>query len=74
MFEKKESVYTNSLQELCVDKWLTAQELADAVGVSKKTIVSIDKEKHKPSLELAYKIADALGCSVEEVFPRIGGK
>lgn len=71
MFKKKESVYTNELQEICMEKWVSAQQLADVVGVSKQTIVRIGDDKYKPSLELAYKIADALECSVEKVFPKV---
>lgn len=74
MFKKKEPVFTSALQDICLDKWITSQQLADAVGVSKKTIVRIGDDKYKPSLELAYKIADVLKCRVEEVFPRIGGE
>lgn len=72
MFKKKEPLFTSALQDICVDKWITSQQLADVVGVSKKTIVRIGDGKYKPSLELAYKIADALDCRVEEVFLKVG--
>lgn len=47
---------------------MTQQQLADAVGVSRQTIVAIEKEKYSPSLELAFKIAAVFGKPLEEVF------
>lgn len=71
MFKKKEPVFTCELKAICEAKWITINELAEAVGVSKKTIVRIGDGKYKPSLELAYEISNALNCRVEEVFPRL---
>lgn len=47
---------------------MTQQELAEACGVSRQTIVAIEKGNYSPSLELAFKIARAFGVSIEEVF------
>jgi putative transcriptional regulator len=47
---------------------MTQQELADRAGVSRQTIVSIEKGKYSPSLELAFRIAGALGRPIEAVF------
>ena len=74
MFKKKEPVFTCELKSICEAKWITIEELAEAVGVSKKTIQRIQEGKYKPSLELAYETSSALNCRVEEVFPRIGGE
>jgi len=74
MFKKKEPVFTCELKAICEAKWITINELAEVVGVSKKTIQRIQEGKYKPSLELAYKISNALNCRIEEVFPRIGGE
>ncbi|MEI5991402.1 hypothetical protein A5881_002937 [Enterococcus termitis] len=73
MFKKKEPVFTCELKAMCEAKWITIKELAEAVGVSKKTIERIQQAKYEPSLRLAYKISNYLNCRVEEVFPRIGG-
>ena len=73
MFKKKEPVFACELKAICEAKWITIKELAEAVGVSKKTIQRIQEGKYEPSLRLAYKIADVLDCRVDEVFPRIGG-
>ena len=47
---------------------MTQQELADAVGVSRQTIVAIEKGNYSPSLELAFRIAQLFKTPLEEVF------
>ena len=47
---------------------LTQQELADAVGVTRQTINAIELGKYSPSLEVAFRIAAALGAPLEQVF------
>ena len=47
---------------------MTQRELAERVGVSRQTINAIERSKHQPSLELAFKIADAFGKPIEKVF------
>ena len=47
---------------------MTQKQLAESVGVSRQTIVAIEKSKHAPSLELAFKIAAAFGEPIESVF------
>ncbi len=47
---------------------MTQQALADAVGVSRQTIVAIEKGKYSPSLEVAFKIAEVFSRSLTEVF------
>lgn len=47
---------------------MTQQQLAETVGVSRQTIVAIEKEKYSPSLELAFKIAQTFKVPLEEVF------
>lgn len=47
---------------------MTQQELADITGVSRQTIVAIEKGKYSPSLELAFRIAHIFHCSLEDVF------
>ena len=44
------------------------EELANIVGVSRQTIISIEKGKYNPSIILAFKIAKHYGKSIEEVF------
>lgn len=47
---------------------MTQQQLADEVGVSRQTIVAIEKGNYSPSLELAFRIARLFNTTVEEVF------
>ena len=47
---------------------ITQEELARKVGVTRQTIIYIEKGKFNPSVKLALKIAKVLGCSVEELF------
>lgn len=47
---------------------MTQQALAEKVGVSRQTIISIEAGKYSPSLELAFKIAKAFDKDINEVF------
>lgn len=47
---------------------LTQEALANQMGVTRQTILAIEKGKYDPSLELAYKIARYFGVTIEEVF------
>lgn len=58
----------NNVQTLRQKKSKTQEELADAVGVSRQTIIAIEKGNYTPSVLLAIKIADYFHESVENVF------
>jgi putative transcriptional regulator len=47
---------------------MTQQQLADKVGVTRQTIVAIEKGNYSPSLELAFRLALAFGVSLEDMF------
>ncbi len=47
---------------------MTQQELAEKAGASRQTIIAIEAGKYSPSLELAFKIAEAFGVTIGEVF------
>ena len=47
---------------------MTQQELADKVGVTRQTILAIEKAKYSPSLELAFLIARVFKVPLEDVF------
>ena len=47
---------------------LTQEALARAAGVTRQTIIALEAGKYAPSLELAFKLAHALGVRVEDVF------
>ena len=56
------------IKELRAKYNLTQDELADRVGVTRQTLLYLEKGKYNPSLLLAYKVAAALRSSIEEVF------
>ncbi len=47
---------------------ITQGELAEALGVSRQTIISIENGRYDPSLDLAFRLADFFGMSIEEMF------
>lgn len=50
------------------DKGLTQEELADKIGVSRQTIIAIEKGNYTPSVMLALKIAGVFKRPVEDIF------
>jgi putative transcriptional regulator len=47
---------------------MTQADLAHSCGVTRQTIIALEAEKYSPSLELAFRLARALGRNLEEVF------
>ncbi|MFA4859626.1 helix-turn-helix transcriptional regulator [Methanoregula sp.] len=47
---------------------LTQEDLARAIGVTRQTILAIEKGKYVPSLDLAFRIARHFNVTIEEVF------
>jgi putative transcriptional regulator len=47
---------------------MTQEELAIKAGVSRQTIISLERGKYNPSLQLAYKLARIFEMSIEEIF------
>jgi len=47
---------------------MTQQQLADAAGVTRQTIIAIEAGKYAPSLTLAFRIARTFGVKIEDVF------
>lgn len=47
---------------------MTQQQLADLVGITRQTIVALEKGNYSPSLELAFRIARAFNAPLEEIF------
>lgn len=56
------------IQELRKSQNLSQADLADALGVTRQTIISLEKGRYTASLELAFKIARYFGKSIEEIF------
>ena len=47
---------------------MTQQEVADLVGVSRQTIMQLEKNRYNPSMLLAYSIAQVFGVTIEDLF------
>ena len=56
------------IQELRKANKISQAELADEMGVTRQTIISLEKGRYNVSLELAFKIARYFGKTIEEVF------
>ena len=67
MFKKKIHI-ENAVRKLRFNNdEMTQQQLAEEVGVSRQTIVAIEKYKYTPSLDLAFKIALAFEMEIQDV-------
>ena len=58
----------NRLREVRLREGLTQQSLAQAVGVTRQTIIAVEKSKFRPSVELALKLALVLHTPLQEIF------
>lgn len=47
---------------------MTQAQLAERIGMTRQTVIAIEQNKYAPSLEAAFKIADAFGVPLEHVF------
>lgn len=59
---------TSIVQSLRKERNITQQQLADAVGVTRQTIISIEKGNYVPSVLLAIRIAQYFKLPVEDIF------
>lgn len=65
----KPTTVTNSIRQLRLEhKGMTQAELASQVGVTRQRVNPIEQGKYSPSPEVAFQIAGALGCKLDEVF------
>ncbi|MHB9149776.1 MAG: helix-turn-helix transcriptional regulator [Thermoleophilia bacterium] len=58
----------NRVRELRTAGGLRQEDLAERVGVSRQTIISIENSRYNPSLELAWRLSKALGTTIEGLF------
>ena len=58
----------NRIAQLRKERRITQEELADAVEVTRQTIISLENGRYNPSILLAFKIARCFGQSIEEIF------
>ncbi|WEV52291.1 helix-turn-helix transcriptional regulator [Bifidobacterium sp. ESL0704] len=58
----------NRLPQLRQQHQLSQAALAELAGVSRQTIISIEKGRFDPSLPLAFRLAAIFGCTIEDIF------
>lgn len=58
----------NHLEELRKQRGIRQEDLAQALGVSRQTVISLEKGKYNPSLALAFKLARYFGLPIEAIF------
>lgn len=58
----------NRIKELRKQRGLTQGQLGELIGTSRQAVNAIETEKFEPSIWIAYDIAQAFGCAIEEVF------
>lgn len=58
----------NKLEILRAQKGWTQQELAERVGVSRQTIISLERGRYNPSIQLAFRLARQFEVTIEDVF------
>lgn len=58
----------NRIEEYRKQREMTQQELASKLGVSRQTIISLEKGKYNPSILLAHSIAREFGTTIEQIF------
>ena len=58
----------NRIKVLRAERNWTQEDLANKVGISRQAVISIEKYKYTPSLELAFRIAEAFQVSIDVVF------
>ena len=64
----KKGKVSNRIRDLRTERNWSQGELAERVGATRQTINAIEQEKYAPSLELAFRIAQAFGLGFEEVW------
>jgi putative transcriptional regulator len=58
----------NRVRELRTERGLSQVEVAAALGVSRQTVIAIEKGRYSPSLPLAFRIANYFDSTVDEMF------
>ncbi|MFP6623599.1 MAG: helix-turn-helix transcriptional regulator [Myxococcota bacterium] len=58
----------NCIRERRLDCGWTQQDLADELGVSRQTVIALEKERYDPSLPLAFEIAATFESTIEQIF------
>jgi putative transcriptional regulator len=68
LFDRRRCAVKNRLEELRRSRGMSQEELAGALEVSRQTIISLEKGRYNPSIQLAFKIARYFETAIEDVF------
>ena len=68
MAKKNRDSFDSKIHIFRATRRMTQQELADLVGVSRQTIMQLEKNRYNPSMLLAYSIAQVFGVTIEDLF------
>lgn len=68
MSKKSKYAFESKIHIYRATKRMSQQELADLVGVSRQTIVQLERNRYNPSMLLAYSIAQVFGVTIEDLF------
>ena len=67
-WQKWQMKMKNNIKELRKNKKLRQEDLAEELGVTRQTVIAIENNKYDPTLELAMKISEFFGLSVNDIF------
>ena len=68
MAKKSKYAFESKIHVYRATRRMSQQELADLVGVSRQTIVQLERNRYNPSMLLAYNIAQVFGVTIEDLF------
>ena len=68
MAKKSKYAFESKIHIYRATKRMSQQELADLVGVSRQTIVQLERNRYNPSMLLAYSIAQVFDVTIEDLF------
>ena len=68
MAKKSKYAFESKIHVYRATRRMSQQELADLVGVSRQTIVQLERNRYNPSMLLAYSIAQVFGVTIEDLF------
>ncbi len=67
-FTKGRVLVKNYVRDKRMELGLTQDELSEKLEVSRQTIISLEKGKYNPSIQLAFKLSRLFKCYIEDIF------
>lgn len=58
----------NRIRKLRISVGITQEDMAERLGVSRQTVISLEKGRYRPSIVLAFKLAKLFNTSIEDLF------